>query len=234
MLNSVTRRLEGRSLADIAEASVKTVGHAIRSITPVERRKKAIHEAFDAKWGTDTSAEITMANLEFPADLARECCHYQASGPDSLSEVMRLADIDPASYTFVDIGSGKGRVVLCASAMPFKRAIGVEYSAKLDGIARRNAEIFVERGGAKITPEFWCGNAAAYELPAGPLFLYFYNPFYPAVMNPFLDQCEAAADAENRPITLVYLNPQYPEIFDVRDRWTRCEEAEDTIVYRLA
>ncbi len=234
MLQSISRRLEGRSVSDVAHASFKTIGHAIRSVTPAERRKKAMHNAFDAEWGTDTSAEITMANLEFPAKLARECCHYQASGPHALNEVMALASIDPATHTFIDIGSGKGRVVLCASAVPFRRSIGVEYSAKLDGIARRNRDIFTARGGAKVTPEFWCGDAADYALPPGPLFLYLYNPFYPAIMEPFLDRCEEAAAAGIRPITLAYLNPQFPEVFDIRPRWSREARADHTIIYRLS
>jgi predicted RNA methylase len=40
--------------------------------------------------------------------------------------------------TFVDLGSGKGRVLIVAAMYPFKRIIGVEYSPDLATVCRRN------------------------------------------------------------------------------------------------
>lgn len=39
---------------------------------------------------------------------------------------------------FLDLGSGKGRMVLSAARFPFRRIIGVELSNDLTAIARRN------------------------------------------------------------------------------------------------
>lgn len=72
--------------------------------------------------------------------------HYQPSDPDKVCQV--LHDLDAGfgagfeAATFVDIGSGKGRVVLVASTLPFMRVVGVEFSEDLDRIARENLSRF--------------------------------------------------------------------------------------------
>lgn len=233
MLNQIKRRLEGRSAADIAEVSAKTISRALRSFSPAKRRAKILHRAFDDQWGTDTTSEIIMANLDFPTEMARNCGHYQASGAHALDEAMALVGFDPAQYAFIDVGSGKGRVVLCAAAVPFARAIGVEYSVKLDAIARDNAAIFAAKGGAKIAPEFWCGDAGSYSPPDGPLFVYLYNPFGAEIMANFIGQMEQAMDAEKRRIIVAYVNPQCAQEFDKRPRWSRGNTADDIIIFEL-
>lgn len=40
--------------------------------------------------------------------------------------------------TFVDLGAGKGRAMLLASELPFRRIVGVEFSPELCDVARRN------------------------------------------------------------------------------------------------
>ena len=46
--------------------------------------------------------------------------------------------IDYRDFTFIDIGSGKGRTLLMASDYPFRRIIGVELLPELHRIAQEN------------------------------------------------------------------------------------------------
>ena len=43
---------------------------------------------------------------------------------------------------FLDLGAGKGRMLLAASRYPFRRVIGVELSDRLAAIARSNVAAF--------------------------------------------------------------------------------------------
>jgi len=45
-------------------------------------------------------------------------------------------------YTFVDFGSGKGKVVLLAPRLPFRKVIGLEFAQQLIAVAQRNIRSF--------------------------------------------------------------------------------------------
>jgi len=212
----------------LAQASIKTIVALLKQATPAARAAAQVDQAFDRQWGTDTSRQIGMNALDFPTALKTASFHYQASGTHILDEAVALAAIDPADYVFIDYGCGKGRIVLLAAAKPFARAIGVEYSGLLTKIARANSRTFSERGGAKVTPEFWQGNAADYVPPAGPLFCYLYNSFGAEILRGCLDQLEAAkAQHPSRPILLAYVNPQFGDIVAARPAWREGAAAND-------
>lgn len=219
-LARLKQSIAGRSPGQLANAAVKTVVAALKSLSPAARALARADEAFDRHWGTDTSRQIGMNALDFPTDLKKGSFHYQASGAHILDEAIAVAGIDPADYSFIDYGCGKGRVVLLAAAKPFARAIGVEYSALLTAIAQTNSITFTVRGGAKVTPEFWQGNAADYVPPAGPLFCYLYNSFGAEILAGCLDQLEAAKMRDrSRPILLAYINPQFGDDVAARPAW---------------
>src|SRR5713101_6823082 len=56
----------------------------------------------------------------------------------TLSRSLRLASLEAERFTFVDIGCGKGRILLSALALPFRRIVGVEFSPVLCRIAEKN------------------------------------------------------------------------------------------------
>lgn len=210
------------------QAGVKTTLSLLKQATPAARAAAQADQAFDRQWGTDTSRQIGMNALDFPVALKNGSFHYQASGAHVLDEVIALAAIEPADYVFIDYGCGKGRVVLLAAAKPFARAIGVEYSGLLTTIAEGNSRTFIQRGGAKVTPEFWQGNAADYPPPPGALFCYLYNSFGVEILQGCLDRLEQAkADDPSRPILLAYVNPQFGDAVAARPAWHELAAGND-------
>ena len=99
---------------------------------------------FDRFHGTDTSGVVTATAL--PADeIARAyAVDYAGSQPSvlrsALSQLPKLA-----SYTFLDLGCGKGRPLLVASEFSFREIIGVELSPPLAQVAQQNATIIANR-----------------------------------------------------------------------------------------
>jgi len=49
-------------------------------------------------------------------------------------------DIDLTDYLFVDIGAGKGKLLLLASHLSFSEIIGVEYAPSLHAVAMKNIQ----------------------------------------------------------------------------------------------
>ncbi|MEL7706164.1 class I SAM-dependent methyltransferase [Citromicrobium bathyomarinum] len=200
---------------------------------PSERRARSLLYAFDRKWGTDTTGVVKRRDLDFPPEQADRFHQYEVSGTDALATVLGLLNTAPGEFTFVDVGSGKGRVVLEASQVPFRRCIGIEYSTKLHEIALANARLFTEHGGPCVEPEFWQGDARDYPLPSGPLLLYLYNPFFPPVLGEFLDRVEQSVAEGPREVYLAYVNPEHIESFDTRVGWRQIAEVPNVVLLKL-
>ncbi|MBX9815891.1 MAG: hypothetical protein A4S12_09765 [Proteobacteria bacterium SG_bin5] len=229
-VRKLSRAFAGRSPGEIARLGVKTLAARARALSPAARRAARADRAFDTRWGTDTSAQMTMSALDFPLELRRQSHHYQASGPHLLDQAIAAAGIDPAGFTLIDYGCGKGRIVLLG-AQKFAYAIGVEYSPILVAIAERNAATFMARGGAPRPPRFWQGNAADFEPPAGDLFCYLYNSFGEEILNDCLVRLEAAkAASPARRILLAYVDPRHRAVVRARG-WRVIGETPALVVF---
>src|SRR5579872_4680184 len=99
-------------------------------------------QRFDATHGVTTEALIFLNSLD-PETIGPNldfATHYE---PTPVHEAKSLIDAVPAPLektTFVDIGSGMGRVVMLAARRPFKTIVGVEISPTLHEVARDNLE----------------------------------------------------------------------------------------------
>ena len=79
-------------------------------------------------------------------------------------------------FTFIDIGSGKGRTLLMASEYPFRKIVGVELIAELHGAAEENIRAYHSATQRCRQIEAVCADACEFPFPAEPLVLYLFNP----------------------------------------------------------
>jgi SAM-dependent methyltransferase len=107
---------------------------------------------------------------------------------------------------FVDVGSGKGRVLLEATRYPFRRVIGVELSAELNAIAARNLAA-TDRGRRSGPVELVTEDVRAYRIPDDVTVAYAYNPFQGPVFQHLVDELVASVDRRPRRLLFVYRNP---------------------------
>jgi SAM-dependent methyltransferase len=121
--------------------------------------------------------------------------HYVPSRKEIFSKAIQSLPIRFEDYTFVDIGAGKGEVLLMATEYKFKRLLGVEYSKTL-------ADIAISRG-----VECVCMDATEFVLPAGPTVIYLYNPFQGKVMDKVIRNIEQSLQDAQRDLFIVYVNP---------------------------
>ena len=69
---------------------------------------------------------------------ARYAVRYDPSNPEVVRGLISKLQIDYSRFSFIDFGSGKGRVLLVAAGFPFKEVIGVEFSRELHEVALKN------------------------------------------------------------------------------------------------
>ena len=101
---------------------------------------------------------------------------YQPSDPDDFRSLVEALPFDLTDYVFVDLGSGKGRILLLASRYPFRGVVGVEFAHELNEVAERNIALSANHrrrchdvrtvtAGARVRPT----GRAARPLPLQPV-----------------------------------------------------------------
>ena len=104
----------------------------------------ALHP-FDAKYGTDTGGYLGPEELVKGRENDALNYGYSAIAPSVFREACRrwretLPTVSGRieAYGFVDVGAGKGRALLLAAELPFRKIIGVELNEELTRIAQKN------------------------------------------------------------------------------------------------
>jgi predicted RNA methylase len=157
---------------------------------------------FDWWHGVSTSGAVPLTGLTIVGPHAQDGIHYEPVLGDGLAILMKYVP-DPGGCTFVDFGAGKGRALLLASEYAFKRIIGIEFARELHEIAQQNIVRYRSRTQKCRSLEIINADAADFEVPAGPLVLFFYNPFGTTVMARVMENLERAMASERRDVWIL-------------------------------
>jgi predicted RNA methylase len=171
------------------------------------RWKQAADSAFDSTHGTQTGGIQELFGFQIVGQHAQHGLSHIASDPDQFVAMMADLKIDVRGHTFIDLGSGKGRALMLAAALPFRRLIGVEFSAELHQAAKANFAGLAARGSADPRIELVCDDAATYALPPEPLVVYLFNPFGSTVVRKVAERILASWRQSSRPVHILYMNP---------------------------
>jgi len=145
---------------------------------------------------------------------------YQPTEPALFHEMMSVlsqhTNLSFADFTFLDLGSGKGRTLLMASDYPFRRILGVELLPALNQIAQENLAKYTAESQQCFALESVCGDGSTLPLPDGPILIYLFNPFPESVLRQALKNVGQTLRADPRPIYLLYHNPQLERLLVAR------------------
>jgi len=137
---------------------------------------------------------------------------YQPTERDLFNEMMdalaQHTKINFTDFTFIDLGSGKGRTLLMASDYPFRCILGVELLPSLNEIAQQNLAQYNSESQKCFAMESICADATTFTLPEGALVIYLFNPFPESGLRRALANLAESLNQHSRPIYVVYHNPQ--------------------------
>jgi|UPI00068B0175 SAM-dependent methyltransferase len=167
---------------------------------------------FDEEYGTDTSGLIWGEDLTSGHRNDLWSTAYYGISPSLLTDVISSLNLHWERFTFIDLGSGKGRALLVASRFPFRKIIGVEFIPQLSEAAAANITKFSAPWQACRNIEAIHGDATEFAYPSGPLVLYLYNPFLAPVLKKCLKQLAKSLEKEPREIYLIYANPSFEKL----------------------
>jgi len=171
---------------------------------------QAAERRYDRRLGIDTAGYLTSQQLGLGEQEAGNSQPYGAT-PPAIAEFL-IGKIAPRAkgFTFLDIGSGKGRVLLIAALFPFRRVIGVEHSAPLNETAENNVRQFAKRHPKMAPVEVVTADATKFALPDEPLVLFLFNPLTPEAIRQFGLALKDSYLRVPRKIICIYYNSAHP------------------------
>lgn len=167
-----------------------------------------LHRVHDALWERRMRVRTAGEHLLAQEGLASPDRHdYSPASVLDFERVLRSLTRDERRGGFVDLGAGKGRILLRAACEPFAFAIGVEVSPRLVQAAERNL--------AAAAPRLRCrdvrvvlADATAFALPDATRVLFFYNPFGGETLATVLADVRRSLARAPRPFALVAVTPE--------------------------
>ncbi len=183
----------------------------VRDLTPGRRRLRYGDVDYDFEHGVDTTwATVTLRTR------IRELLsggQYQPSEPELFRQILQALPVKPDGFTFIDLGSGKGRTLLMASEFSFRRIIGVELLAELDAIAQQNIASYRSERQQCFAIESHAQDAREFVFPAEPMVLYLFNPFPEHALRAVLANLRESLGREPRPAFVIYHNLVHERAF---------------------
>lgn len=211
----IRRSVAQRGYVGTLQLSVVSLGWMIfPRFRRTEAERERVDAEFDRKYGVDTGGVFRPKQNDVVGQHWAFGGNYQAVDPSVFVQILGRLHLPFEDFTFVDLGSGKGRTLLLASSFPFRRIVGVEYCRELNKIARTNLARFQppERRCAAI--ETHHADAAEFQMPDGPLVLFLFHPFAEPVMSTVVSNLTESFRKNPRRIVVVYCIPNHASVWE--------------------
>jgi hypothetical protein len=188
---------------------IATLWEFARESTPSRRRQRYGDVDYDWDFRVDTTSATVgwrdrlLGHFHSP---------YQPTEPMLFREMIEsLMQVTPKinlpEFTFIDIGSGKGRALLMASQYPFRQILGIELLPELHRVAKENISKYKSDSQQCFAIDCVLGDASEFDLPAEPTVLYLFNPLRESGLARMISNLEQSSREHPRPVFVLYLNP---------------------------
>lgn len=195
--------------------------HNVRiALSGTAGRHRYIHDdSWDRLHGVDTAGTVAIEDLTAPEEGKPGAVRYEPTPPKCFAYLLEEARIgDLSDFTFIDVGSGKGRVLLLAALAGFKRAIGLEFGEELHVIARENIQIMKDRLAPAVVTSIRV-DARSYSFPPEPTVCFLNNPFGADAITSLLNSIETSLRDRPRPFTIIYYHSNHVGELNRRAAW---------------
>ncbi len=163
---------------------------------------------FDIIHGTDTKIPIVLSHLNIKSENLDKAKRYNATQKATFYDSIKSLDPDVFDGTFIDFGSGKGRVLIMAAKIEFKRIVGVEFSKELCDIACLNLNKTKLQNVEVIHMD-----ASEYIIPDNASVFFFFNPFDEEVFSKVLSNINKSISKNPRKAYFIYVHPVLEKLF---------------------
>jgi len=188
---------------------------------------------FDRRFGVDTSGLMYAPSLQSGHEHDAHSSGYYATAPSLFHAALSLwndtltgTPFTLRDYAFLDLGCGKGRVLMMASEYPLREIVGVELNPALAAIANRNLGKWTRFPRGFNPSKAICDDFLRIPFPAGPVLVYLFNSFEAEMVEALLDRLVQISATRSDPIDLLYIHPDYGQLVRQTPRMTLVADAE--------
>ena len=167
---------------------------------------------FDQRYGVDTAGILKPTSLQSDPRF-KHSNWYAPSAAAAFRRMLRHINVDFSSFVFIDFGSGKGKALMLALALPFREVVGVELWPDLVRIAEDNLGKYSGKRACRVT-RLHCVDASEYSIPPDPGIYYFFDPFRETVTLKVLENLRQSLRAHPREAYVIYCEPERPDLLD--------------------
>jgi len=171
------------------------------------QRYYASGRLFDEKNSVQTSGKTLLAELTIDEFSSDQSMWYEPAPINVVPNVLRNLRESYENFTFVDLGSGRGRAVLQASHFDFKKIVGVEFAKELHRHAVENLRRYQNNKQRCQDVELLCVDVRDYEFPDTDMVVFIFDSFKVDLLRHVVGMLKASFYIRPRKIYLVYLNP---------------------------
>jgi hypothetical protein len=189
--------------------------YLIRSYRGTRRNYAApgVPDEFDLKYGVETGTRVHLTDLKIESPNWIYAGGYWPTPPGVIRDALSNLGMNYEDFTFIDLGSGKGRVLLLASDYPFREIIGVEFSSELHAIAQDNIRRYQSSTQKCRRIVCQCMDFTQFQFPRVPLFVFLYNPSSEEITKALADNLARSLKENPRPLWVLYVTPTY-DVFE--------------------
>jgi len=176
----------------------------------VGRIHKMQDSHFDSQHNIETCKNVNISDLQDKLNVAGYQIDELYSGTPTilfkaLHKPVSMKKLHHA--TFVDIGSGKSRIMVQAAKAGFSYLQGIEFSKTLAKIGRKNCDAAIKC--KAVNWEILEQDARFMHFPDEDMVIYMYNPFDGPIMDEFIENLAANVKANPRSVILIYNHSHY-------------------------
>lgn len=183
--------------------------------------QKYLDSKIDKELGIETSGMIPLSNLSIKGNTKDQGIWYEPMPVKIFRQIISQVHVDVSDYTFVDFGSGKGRVLILAAEFGFYETIGVEFAKEIYEISCKNISKYLNRINNKRRITALHLDAIDFKLPDSKLILFFYSPFRGKVLERVIDNIRQSYQENPRHIITIFYgrNSDSLNLFESKGFW---------------
>jgi SAM-dependent methyltransferase len=176
---------------------------------------------YEARLGVRTAGPAKTAAVAQRPGL---CKPYAPIPYRSFFAVMREVEIRPGKDVFLDYGAGRGRALVLAARLPFRRVLGAEIEPGLAEAARENIRR-VSRHLRCRNVEIVTADAAEFGCPDDATVLHFFDPFAGVILEQVIENVRVSLRRAPRRLTILFADPNHFAPLAAASDWLvkRCE-----------
>lgn len=163
------------------------------------------------KYGSNTLIPIELGNLTITNGDIKKSSRYEAVSFYMLEQLLRAFRKMSSTRSIIDLGCGKGRMMMVAAHFGFDQITGIDFAKELCEEAIKNMESKAKQFPAlqwRVINE----NVEHYNIQRDDCVFFMFNPFASSVLKSFLKKLDVSCTQFPRTTWFIYASPQHQKL----------------------